>query len=319
MQKILIVLAATLAGLLLVYWIGAPAPSETDSTPPATEATAASGSNGQTPARDTLSEPTQTLVVVGHYHLTLDQENNLIPTPQVRELFDSIAMKNGSVPVDQWKNGALSTYHAAIPPKPLKQLKALLDQYVEYNLALQLMPMEGAPTLLSALDRVDDMREQYLGRVNAQGLFSDWVQLEQFARDYVTIMTTDNHADHVRQTLQAKIDDLPDTVRPRAQSVLNHSEQLLGTLSVAQADPDGFRSLAEQNAAKALTQPNFTFAEPDPGFMRRYEEYLSARDQALETTRSPEQKQEAVEMLRQELFSGSELLRVETLDRAESL
>jgi lipase chaperone LimK len=272
------------------------------------------------PAKTTpLQVNDTTTVSLDGFALTLDSGGALIPTPAIRKLFDQIAIEHGKTPVDHWKGSVLTAYKDKLTPGAHSQLQSMLNHYIEYNLALQMLPTEGVPSLSSALERIKSMRKDYLGLTNADGMFSDWVQLEQFSKDYLSLMLTEKNPNQVKQLIQEKIDSLPETVQPRAQNVLDQSQELLSTLAVALADPEGFRILAEQTAALALIQPNFTFAEPDPEFMKRYEEYQAARDQIFKGSPNGEKQAEEVQHLRNELFSGSELLRVETLDRAESL
>ena len=77
------------------------------------------------------------------------------------------------------------------------------------------------------------------------------------------------------------------------------------------------QGIAEQMAAQALIQPDFTFGEPTAEFMAQYNEYTAAKQNLLQQGEIRSEDDPALEALRQRYFSGSELLRVKTLDRAE--
>lgn len=323
MQKLIVLLMAAFAGLLLVYWLAI----DSYKALPNTEPTMVEVPAETPPARPQLDQTGKDIPPATEEHfrnikgfeLSLDSQGSLIPTPAVRELFDQLARQNGETPVDQWKGQVLNESKDKLTPEAFEQLKSSLNRYIEYNLALQMLPMEGAPSLTAAIEQIKSLRKDYLGFTNAEGMFSDWEQLEQFTDEYVSLMLNEKNPIQLQQQLEKKIEELPASVKPRAQNVLDQSQELLSTLSVAVADPEGFRALAEQTAAQALIQPNFNFSDPDPQFLQRYEEYKAAREELLKNSQPRGSQETALQDLRKELFSGTELLRVETLERSERL
>ena len=298
MRKTITLLGAALAGLLLVYWL-----ANDETTLQEAESPAMIEVPVDTPQTASQPKPAEANTVnVRGFPLSLDNNGALIPTPAIRQLFDQIAREHGETPVSQWKGNVLSQSKDALSPAAFEQLESMLNHYVEYNLALQLLPMEGPPGLSEALERVERLRKDYLGLTNAEGMFSDWVQLEQFSKDYLDLMLSEKNPIEVQHQLEEKIQTLPSTVQSRAQNVLDQSQELLSTLAVAVADPDGFKALAEQTAASALIQPNFTFAEPDPDFMRRYKEYQATREKLTQENPSPEKQAEALQHLAKSCF-----------------
>ena len=122
----------------------------------------------------------------------------------------------------------------------------------------------------------------------------------------------------MQQSLQEQVYALPPTVQPNAQKVLDQSQDLFSAMAgSAQADTDVVQGIAEQMAAQALIQPDFTFGEPTAEFMAQYNEYTAAKQNLLQQGEIRSEDDVALEALRQRYFSGSELLRVKTLDRAE--
>jgi lipase chaperone LimK len=269
--------------------------------------------------RLTDTHPTQSAAskatLMGH-PLSIAGNGNLLPSPSVRELFDSIARQKGETPVDQWKQQILSQFKDQLPAPALNQLQTLLNHYVEYNLALQLMPMEGAASLKAAMNQVQSLREEYLGDAESSALFADWQQLESFTHDYVEQLAHTQYPETLRPSLQAQVDSLPITVRARAQKVLDASADLFQPRQ-ASVEPATLQSIAEQIAAVALIQPNFMFAEPSADFMDRYSHYAQEKNQLLQSGSADSENDTALNALRQRYFSGSDLLRVKTLDRAE--
>lgn len=248
--------------------------------------------------------------------LDIDSKGNLITGPEVRELFDTIARQQGPIAADEWKQSILDQYANQLGPRAHQQLQTLLNRYIEFNLALQLLPMEGVASLNDALQRVQQIRDDYLGPDSAN-LFSDWQEMETFTSQFVQQMVNTQDPIQLKQSLQEQIYSLPVTVQPQAQKVLQHSEDLFTALATSRPDPATLKSVAEQMAARALVQPDFVFGEPSPAFMNQYQQYSRARQTLMQQGGVTSEDDPQLNQLRQQYFSGSEVLRVKTLDRAE--
>lgn len=260
----------------------------------------------------------QSDVTINGFPVYRDSRGNLLPGPETRALFDSLARQQGQVPADLWKDSVLESYRSTLGDKAYAELETLLDRYIEYNLALQLLPMDGVASLADALEHVRQIRMEYLGQA-AGAMFRDWQQMESFTRQFVQ-QVTNNTQDitQLQQALQEQVYALPATVRPNAQKVLDQSQDLLAAMAgSSQADADVVQGIAEQMAAQALIQPDFTFGEPTAEFMTKYNEYTGAKETLLQQGGIRSEDDPELEALRQRYFSGSELLRVKTLDRAE--
>ncbi|MBA53867.1 MAG: hypothetical protein CMK89_05370 [Pseudomonadales bacterium] len=257
-------------------------------------------------------------VSINGFPVHRDGRGNLLPGPETRALFDSLAREQGQVPADLWKDSVLESYRGRLGDKAYAQLEELLNRYIEYNLALQLLPMDGVASLADALDHVRQIRMDYLGPA-AGAMFRDWQQMEGFTRQFVEqVKNNSQDITQLQQSLQEQVYALPPTVQPNAQKVLDQSQDLFSALAgSAQADTDVVQGIAEQMAAQALIQPDFTFGEPTAEFMAQYNEYTAAKQNLLQQGEIRSEDDPALEALRQRYFSGSELLRVKTLDRAE--
>lgn len=292
---------------------------------PETPATAAPGFSAS-PAETGIDNPPASLaprtgpsareLVILDNTLQLDQQGNLIPSPDVRELFDDLARQQHQIPADLWKQTILNQYADQLGPTARQQLQTLLDRYIEFNLALQMLPMDGVASLTDALDRVAQLRDDYLGADSAP-LFSDWQQMETFSEQFVQQVTQSQDAAQLQQSLQEQLYALPNTVQPRAQKVLQQSEDLFQALAGGRPDPATLKSIAEQLAAQALIQPDFTFGEPTQEFMMHYLEYSQQREALLRSGEAQGVDDPRLNQLRQSYFSGSDTLRAKTLDRAE--
>lgn len=319
MKRLPALIACTaLLALALYFLLRAPTqsqpeqPSTTKAAAQATDTPPSSIGSGIKSAPTQVARSTRIL----DFELNLDARGNLVPGPEVRELFDAIARQQGQIPADQWKQSILDAYDEQLGPLAREQLQALLNRYIEYNLALQLLPMDGVASLRDALQRVQQIRSEYIGQDSA-ALFSDWQQVEAFTNQFVQQTMNYQDAAQLQQSLQEQVYSLPPTVQPRAQRILQNSEDLFTALGSGQPDPAVVKSIAEQVAALALVQPDFTFGEPSPEFMEQYHQYTRAKQALLQQGSIDSENAPQLEALRQQYFSGSDRLRVKTLDRAD--
>ncbi len=321
MKRVIAIAACVaLVTLAFLFWgsIQEPAP-----TPSPAASTDSRDTPDQPVVSNTSPTPPQTgdnssgNVGIKGFTITVDARGNLVPAPEIRQLFDTLAREQGQVPADQWKSHILDGYEEELGDAAHEQLETLLNRYIEYNLALQLLPMDGVATLAGALDHVRRIRRDYLGDA-AGALFRDWQQMETFTNQFVE-QVVGNHQDipQLKQSLQEQIYALPASVQPQAQRVLDQSQDLFDALGSSQAEPHVIQGIAEQMAARALIQPNFTFGEPSAEFMEQYNAYTGAKQELQQEQDISSEDDPQLEALRQQYFSGSELLRVKTLDRAE--
>ncbi|RLU01029.1 lipase secretion chaperone [Ketobacter sp.] len=321
MKRVMAIAASVILLTLAILFWG----SIEDSPPPPGAASTPSELRPQRPVeldQQTAHEPAAidkpAAVKIEGFAVRRDGQGNLLPGPETRALFDSLARQQGPLPADQWKDHILESYRQRLGEPAYTQLEALLNRYIEYNLALQLLPMDGVASLGAALDHVGQIRQEYLGEANA-AMFQDWQQMETFTRQFVEQVTSSSQdVAQLQQALQEQVYALPVTVQANAQKVLDQSQDLFNALSTSTgADRDLIQGIAEQMAARALMQPDFTFGEPSAEFMSQYNRYTSARQNLLATGRIQSEDDPELAALRQRYFSGPELLRVKTLDRAE--
>lgn len=282
------------------------------------------GDDSADPDSQTLLVPTtpaqpgqRTLELLG-IPVTVTAAGDLVPDTRIKQLFDTFAGQNTEEPVDTWKQNILLPFSDQLPAPALAQLQELLNRYVEFNLALQLLPLEGAPDLAAVLTRVAELREHYLGKDVARQMYADWAALEDFTRQYIDIMTRNRDPAQAQTQLQALADTLPEPVRPRALSMFRHNDEEMSVPRIAKVNPEAYARMLQEQAAIALIETQLLFDEPSPEFMERYEEYVDAQRDVLKPDVDLREQQERLKTLRARYFSGADILRVETLDRAEA-
>lgn len=310
MRKITVLAIAVLAAVLLLFWLpGEIRNSDLYDTPTGFTTPDASGN---------MPLPGERVVMVQGIPIRVSVAGDLVLDTRIKQLFDRFAAEHTEDAVDGWKHTILGPYAGELPAPALRQLQDLLNRYVEFNLALQLLPLEGAPDLTGVLLRVKELREHYLGQAASDLVYADWVALEAFTHQYLDIMTRNRDPEQSQVQLETLAHALPEPVQERALSLIRHNDEEISVQRIAQVDPDAYRRMLQEQVAIALIETSLLFDEPSPEFMERYEQYAQERQTQLKSDVDLRDQQDQLDGLRAKYFSGSDLLRVETLDRAEA-
>ena len=311
MQKTFVVVITLFLAIIAIYWIAKP--SDSPSTPrELSTANAEPSAPAHTP---NLTTPTQahSQVQLKGFAISLSKKGLPIASAAMRELFDALALEMGSTSADEWKHHALAQFEHQLSSEGLDQLQHILNHYVEYQLALQLFMMEGEPSLVSALNDIQQLRQDYLEPANATALFSDWQAFEGFGAEALNaINQTDNPQAAIEQ-LQQSLEQLPESMQPKGQALLSQMQQFAQAASQQENASEVVYRATEQIVAAELVQPNFIFTDPADSFMESYLSYQQAKAQLHQ------QEPSAVQALRTQYFSGADILRAKTLDRIEQL
>jgi len=310
MRKFTVLAILALAAVLLFFWL----PAEVDDT-------------GQNPGSDTATPapagtaapaPGERVVTLLDIPIRISASGDLVQDTRIKQLFDRFAAEHTEEPVDGWKQSILQSYADQLPAPALAQLQDLLNRYVEFNLALQLLPLEGAPDLNGVLARVRELREHYLGKSASDSIYADWSALENFTHQYLDIMTRNRDPAQSEAELEKLARALPEPVQERALSMIRHNDEEMSVQRIAKVDPVAYGRMLQEQAAIALIETQLLFDEPSPEFMERYEEYAQERQSLLKENVDLRLQQDQLKDLRAKYFSGADQLRVETLDRAEA-
>lgn len=310
MRKFTVLAILALAAVLLFFWL--PAEVDDNGQDPGAETAAPTSSDTATPA------PGERVITLLDIPIRVSASGDLVQDTRIKQLFDRFAAEHTEEPVDGWKQSILQTYADQLPAPALAQLQDLLNRYVEFNLALQLLPLEGAPDLNGVLARVRELREHYLGKTESERLYADWNALEKFTHQYLDIMTRNRDPAQSEAELEDLARALPEPVQERALSMIRHNDEEMSVQRIAKVDPVAYGRMLQEQAAIALIETQLLFDEPSPEFMERYEEYAQERQALLKENVDLRLQQDQLKDLRAKYFSGADQLRVETLDRAEA-
>lgn len=269
----------------------------------------------QAPAPEPAPAPaavsgTQT-ITIGRFALTAE-DGVLMPTASVTAMFNDWLAHSQSRRYEEWKPGALAQA-ASLPSSAQQQLGQWLDQYVELNLALQLMSVKGEPTWDNILSNVRQLRGEYFSE-NDAGLFADQIALEDFTEAAVNAFADGDSPLSTLVDLGEQAATLPPEARTRAEAMLNQLSQALQQNPSLNENIEEWNRLVQADAAATLETPSVDLTEADAGFLKRYNTYAKER----ETLQQQGASEEQLKALRATHFSGAELMRAGTLDKALS-
>ena len=309
MRKFTVLAIAALAAILLLFWL----PAKVHNGDTSGEVGAPSSDT-----TDSAATPGERVILLQDIPIRVSAAGDLVPDTHIKQLFDHFTAEHTEEAVDGWKQTILQQFADELPAPALAQLQDLLNRYVEFNLALQLLPLEGAPDLTGVLLRVKELREHYLGQTASQQIYADWVELEAFTHRFLDIMTRNRDPNQSEVELEQLARELPEPVQERALSMIRHNDEEMSVQRIAKVDPDAYRRMLQEQVAIALIETSLLFDEPSPEFMERYEQYAQERQTQMQDGVDLRLQQDQLNSLREKYFSGSDLLRVETLDRAEA-
>ncbi len=303
MKRIVIGLAA-IAGAAFLLW------PDVATLPPEQQQTGA-------PTTGQPSEPTNAIensaanetVTIGKFPLTL-RHGALQPTPSVTGLFNAWLTESQARRYEDWKAEMLAQANA-LPPGAREQLEKWLDQYVELNLAMQLMMVKGEPTWDNILDNVRKARGDYFGE-EAGGLFSDQIALENFTESVVNTFEDGGNPLSNLVDMEQQAATLPPQARQQAETMLKQLSQSLQQDPSLNENSAEWNRLVQSGAAATLETPSVDLTEASASFLQRYNAYAAER----ETLQQQGASEEQLKALRATHFSGPELLRASTMDKA---
>jgi hypothetical protein len=264
-------------------------------------------SSDPSPAKETLAA--DETVSIGRFPLTLRQ-GTLLPTSNVTALFNAWLAESQARRYEDWKPEML-TQASTLPPGAREQLEKWLDQYVELNLAMQMMMVNGEPTWDNILDKVRKARGDYFGEEEG-GLFSDQIALENFTESVVNTFEDGGNPLSNLVDMEQQAATLPPPARQQAEAMLKQLSQSLQQDPSLNENSAEWNRLVQSSAAATLETPSVDLTEASASFLQRYNAYAAER----ETLQQQGASEEQLKALRATHFSGPELLRAGTMDKA---
>lgn len=255
--------------------------------------------------------------------LVVDAAGRFVPTPSALRLFDHYLSASGEVSQKRIL-ARIETAIAELPESAQADARALLRSHLAYREAARTLHAEGLAEddLETRHQRLRELRRGVFGAETAALLFEEE---EQMARVAIALRRIerdpDLSADEKAARRAAAEAELPESIREARRRATLPAElaRQAEALRAAGASEGDVRALRERQvgaeAADRLEALDARRAE----WTRRITAYRAERDFLLDEPSAESDRGAALERLRQDHFSGPELIRIRALDRVEGI
>lgn len=253
------------------------------------------------------------------------EDGQLVPTPQLRELFEYYLSALGEEPL-QTIVARIRAALAVLPPAARQQALEILGHYLDYRLALTQLGsgeqgsvgLSGDPDAIAAqLAKVRDLRRQTLGEDVADAFFARDEALDQYTLTRLRIERDDSlSAAQKKAQLAAAATQLPESMQASRAATERFADyqQSLQKLRSEGASAAQIDQLRQQTFGAEAAQRLAALDQQRADWQKRWQAYRNAVAQLDASGLASDEKVQQQAQLRQQYFSASELPRVKALD-----
>ncbi|QSP94322.1 hypothetical protein LPB19_14220 [Marinobacter salinisoli] len=272
--------------------------------------------------------PAELAETLSYVSLEVDSLGNLVPNADLRQLFDmylSALQEHSQEQVLQWLDQALSETLSG-RPQALDQARNLLDRYITYRLAVGELAETSAPSLtpdgfdLEVLryrqQQLQALRNSHFVATESDAFFGLEAVQDRYTLEYLSVSHSGNLSEtQKRQALEALEQTLPAQLRELRHRTTRHAD----VYDLARSLREGGASPAEIYQARAETlgdEAAANLAELDQqraDWQRRLRAFSAEKTKITRQNLPARAEAEAIAMLIQRNFSGTERLRVQAL------
>ncbi|MCG8610756.1 MAG: hypothetical protein MI864_09495, partial [Pseudomonadales bacterium] len=260
----------------------------------------------------------------------IDSAGNLIVDKSVKRLFDYFLGTVGEWSVADIRHNLQALVDQTLAEPARTQALSLLDNYLQLKQAIHEYEQQvGETDLLSLqphqlasmgdrLQYLEDLRRSYLGDSAANAFYSDAEAVDRFTLTKLNVLNNPELSEAEKRAIVAQAEaDLP--VGVKAVRAKNHLHEKLAEaeaeLHSSGADQHQIQSLREDvlgvESAKALAQVEHNQA----AFRKKLAEYRRLKAQILNSPLGSIEQEQELHRVRESLFSGKDLSRVEAMER----
>jgi lipase chaperone LimK len=255
--------------------------------------------------------------------IRVDSSNRLIVNEQTKDCFEYFITQYGEKSIEQIKTDFLSYIKTSYKDPVLSQLTDLWTRYVEYRSKLGDLQKpnadkESAKYYQQIVDNTQNLRKKFFSDYEIQGLFGTQDTYDQYTVDRMVIMDDQSlSATEKAQKLKALFDQLPEDWKENLQQ-LNQLEDLRKLTADIKARGGNAQELHQMRTN--LVGPEATLRLETLDVQRndwksKVNQYLSDRDNILNSNMSDSAKQSAIQQLKSQQFSNQqEQLRLQTFE-----
>ncbi|MCP5169938.1 MAG: hypothetical protein H6999_09300 [Hahellaceae bacterium] len=260
--------------------------------------------------------------------LGTDDNGNLIINESIKELFEFYLSALGEESLELLLQRIRADIAEQLQPPALDQASQLLKNYVDYKIELASLPgttpsASNTPAQTLALvkarkQQVNQMRQHYFSPGQYEAFFAEEDQYDTYMVNHLSIsgnpdLSQDAKAEQLLQLEQS----LPESIRKVRQQTSRYGDlyqttQQMRANGASDAEIYALRAnTLDDNAAMALA----TLDQQQAQWQQRLKTYASERNQIRDSGLSQTDQTLAINTLIEQMFSGTERLRVRALDQ----
>ena len=249
-----------------------------------------------------------------------DRLGNLIPTPQLRQLFEYFLSALGEESLAQLVARIESALRVLAEPAR-SQARAVLGDYLDYKLAVSELeqaygetPVMDPAEVQRRMAEIHGLRRTWMDAATVEAFFAadeamDRFQLEQRRIRANGQLSATQKQEALRQAEQA----LPPALREAREQTRRFTryEQMQQELA---GDPEALQAWREQAFGVAAAERLAEVEQARKAWDRRWQVYARERDRLNASGLAPPELEDALERLRSRHFSKTEQVRARALD-----
>ena len=249
-----------------------------------------------------------------------DDRGNLIVSEQVRRRFDYFLSALGEEELNVLRARVAAHLKAALSETAARQAWTLFERYIGYRAALRdLNEHDGSVAgMRRSLDERRALRDQWFSATTGEAFFGFRDRYAEFALQRREILEN-NRLDQAEkatrlETLEAR---LPDDMREMVRASRRPAEvaETVSTLREEGASEAEIYQYREQRLGADAAERLNDLDRRRARWRERYQAYLDQRRAIQDSGMADEDRQAAVQRLRQSMFDEAEQRRVRALDR----
>ena len=254
----------------------------------------------------------------------LDMNGNLVLDRQLRRFLDFfIGLAPGREHEPAMKLRMRAVMEAKSVPAPVqREVLEILEQYLAYREAAEKMELQSEPysmDIVAAFEAVYRTRREYLGPEVAEGFYGVEERRLRLALDRQRVMSDDRLSDAEKSRALAQIDQkLPEHVRKSkeiSRAVVSTAQQVQALRQSGASDAE-IRALRLQQYGSEATARLEAVDSERRQWQKRLADYERRKQAVMQSEGlAPQDRSEALQLLRESMFEGHELRRIRALDK----
>lgn len=275
--------------------------------------------NARVPVPDGLPASLEGTSLPGGWAKT-DSNGSLVPTPQLRQLFEYYLAALGEETLPQLV-ARIEQALARLEEPARSEAMATLGNYLDYKLALgDLEVTYGNATSLDAnemqqrMAEIRALRRTWMDAQTADAFFASDEAVDQFQIEQLRIRTDESLSDGEReQALERAEQALPAPIREARRETRKFTDYQKARSQFAD-DPEALRTWREERFGDEAARQLEKVEAEQRAWDNKWQSYSSALRELDDLGLAGPEREAAVDSLRDEYFEGAEKLRAEALD-----